>query len=187
MALAPGQESVLSVWPEQLEPEPELESPVTSLKVLRALGVRGGAEKSMADAALGGMPWRSWVSRTIRGEPSSSPPLSLMGEGSRRFWTRFQSAMALWSRDRGMDLSGGGWLNALEYIKLPAAPPQLFPRTWAAKEGWIGVGILLVMLPGCTRSGCEGPGPRWIALSSCIPLPLSAPSMSMSMSTSFMR
>lgn len=83
MALVPEYESVLSVWLEQLEPE--LESPVTSLKVLRALGVRWGAEKPRADADLGGMPWRSWVSRTIRGEPSSSPPLSLIGDGSRRF------------------------------------------------------------------------------------------------------
>lgn len=175
-----GAQSVLHVLPECVDPEAVL--PVTSLTVLRALGVRGGAAKSMADAALGGMPWCSWLSSTILGEPKSSPPVSLIGEGRRRFCTKFQSVMAFWSTDRGIERSGVGRAKALGRITFPAAPPQLFPRTCAAKEQWIGVGILLVIPPGCTASGCNRPGPKW--LEGCACAPLSAPSISMSISTS---
>jgi hypothetical protein len=48
-------------------------------------------------------------------------------------------------------------------MMLPAAPPQLFPRTWAAKLQCIGVGMRPVMQAGSPTdigSGCRGPGDR---------------------------
>lgn len=144
--------------------------------------VRAGAENSMADAALGGMPGCSWPSSTIQGEPSSSPPLSLIGDGSRRFCTTFQSDKADRSSERGTERSAGGWAKPDGCTALPAAPLQLFPRTWAAKEQCIGVGILLVMPPGCTGSGWLCPGLSWEE--SCT---WSSVSMSISMSTSCVR
>lgn len=86
-----------------------------------------GGENSMADAALGGMPGCCWP--FILGVPSSSPPLSLMGDGSRRFCTMFQSARAARSSERGTELCAGGGPNPDGCIAtLPAAPLQLFPR-----------------------------------------------------------
>lgn len=110
----------------------------------------------MADAALGGMPGWYWLRTPVPGRPLSSHPLSLIGDGSRRFCTMLQSVMLVMgvcSNDRGTERSTGGGPKPVDCMTFPAAPLQLPPRTWAANEQCMGVGSLLVMLPGCIGSG----------------------------------
>ncbi|GJD01280.1 hypothetical protein ColKHC_10105 [Colletotrichum higginsianum] len=76
----------------------------------------------------------------------SSP--SLMGDGKRRFWTACQSSVPSIVRGMQRDWSGVKpacmwpiFTTPLRWLTAGPGPPQAPPRTWAAKFGWMGVGM----------------------------------------------